>query len=204
MMGGAARIGLWTSLLFLVAIAGWLLWPDPVIDRAPGALCPDAPAQTPPTRKTPWLHDDFMITALADFSLSAVVLSREDYHSGKESELSPVDLALGWGRMSDSFVYGKLDISQGHRWYKWQPDGLEPIPRREIERSSANMHILPGNEQVRDALGGVHRGSIVRMQGYLVKATMSDGWHWVSSTTRDDTGDGACEVFWVESLIVEN
>ncbi|MDX9758226.1 MAG: hypothetical protein RBU27_03610 [Bacteroidota bacterium] len=204
MMGAPARIGLWTSLILLVAVAVWLVWPDPVIERAPGALCPEMPVQTPPSRATPWLHGDFMITALADYEISAVVLSREEYHSGKAAELSPVDLALGWGRMSDSFVYEKLDISQGHRWYKWEPDGLEPIPRREIERSSANVHILPANESVRDALDEVHRGSIVRMQGSLVKATMSNGWHWVSSTTRDDTGDGACEVFWVESLIVEN
>jgi hypothetical protein len=203
-MGNGYRGWLWAGLIVLLALAAWQIWPDPVIERAPGALCPDAPVQTPPSRKTPWLHDDFMITALADYEISAVVLSREEYSSGRDAELSPVDLALGWGRMSDSFIYEKLDISQGHRWYKWRPKGLEPIHRREIEKSSANVHILPANDEVRDALDDVYRGSVVRMQGYLVKATTTDGWRWNSSTTRDDTGDGACEVFWVESLVVEN
>jgi len=203
-VGTGTRITLWSILLFVVIFSVWHFWPEPTIERGAGVLCPGVPQQSPPSRTTPWLHDDFMITALADYDISAVVLSRENYSSGRESDLSPVDLALGWGRMSDSFIYEKLDISQGHRWYKWKPKGLEPIHRREIERSSANVHILPANDQVRDALDDVHRGSVVHMQGYLVKATMTDGWHWVSSTTRDDTGDGACEVFWVEALTVEN
>ena len=203
-MSGGLRASLWGLLVLVFVYAVWNFWPERVIERPPGALCPEEPVQTAPSRKTPWLHDDFMITALADYEISAVVLSRHEYGSGRESDLSPVDFALGWGRMSDSFVYEKLDITQGHRWYKWQPNGLEPIPRREIERSSANVHILPANEQVEDAIDDVCRGSVVRMKGYLVKATMTDGWHWSSSTTRDDTGDGACEVFWVESLLVEN
>jgi hypothetical protein len=203
-MGNGIRPYLWALLIVIAVLSVWQLWPEPVIERAPGVLCPDPPRQTAPSRKTPWLHGDFMITALADYEISAVVLSRREYSGGHDSEISPVDLALGWGRMSDRFVYEKLDISQGHRWYKWKPNGLEPIPRREIEKSSANVHILPANEEVEDALDRVYRGSLVHMKGYLVKATRDDGWHWVSSTTRDDTGDGACEVFWVESLLVEN
>jgi hypothetical protein len=203
-MGTATRASLWSALAFILVFSLWHFWPETVIERPAGALCPEMPVQTKPSRKTPWLHDDFMITALADYDISAVVLSREEYSSGNESELSPVDLALGWGRMSDPFVYEKLDISQGHRWYKWQPDGVMPIPRREIEQCSANVHILPADDVVREALDEVYKGSVVHMSGYLVKATMNDGWHWSSSTTRNDTGDGACEVFWVESLTVEN
>ncbi len=203
-MGSGKRAALWSVLIVVVAYSIWHFWPEPVVERAPGALCPDVPVQTPPTRKTPWLRDDYMITALADYEISAVVLSRKDYSSDDASDLSPVDLALGWGRMSDSFVYGKLEIWQGPRCYKWRPEGLEPLPRREIEISSANVHIIPGNETVEDALDDVCKGSVVRMQGYLVKATRDGNWRWASSTTRNDTGDGACEVFWVESLLVEN
>ena len=37
----------------------------------------------------------------------------------------------------------------------------------------------------------------VRIDGWLVEASASDGWRWRSSTTRDDTGGGACEVVYV-------
>jgi hypothetical protein len=203
-MSGRTRLLLWSILILVAAWSVWYLWPSPVIEREIGVLCPELPLQSPPSRKTPWLHDEFMVTALADYRIHARVLSRREYSGGRDGFLSPVDLALGWGRMSDSFVIDKLDISQGHRWYKWNVKDLMPIPRREIETSSANVHILPANAEVDDLLDDVYRGSVVRMNGYLVKVTTTDGWHWVSSTTRDDTGDGACEVFWVEQLEVQN
>ncbi|MCB2205208.1 hypothetical protein KQI65_10700 [bacterium] len=203
-MQTSSRLILFSALAVFLAGTVWLFWPDPVMEWEKGVLCPELPIQTAPTRSTPWLKDDFMITALADYDIRARVLSRKNYGSGKESDLSPVDFALGWGRMSDSFVIDKLDISQGHRWYKWRVADLMPIPRKEIEESSANVHILPANDEVWDMVDEVHEGSVVHMKGYLVKVTSDGGWHWVSSTRRDDTGDGACEVFWVESLTVEN
>ncbi|MDT8324169.1 MAG: hypothetical protein RRA94_08665 [Bacteroidota bacterium] len=203
-MNTPTRILLWSVLAFVFVFSVWNFWPSPVMEWEVGVLCPAQPLQTAPSRNSPWLHGDFMITALADYDIRARVLSREEYGSGVESDISPVDFALGWGRMSDSFVIDKLEISQGHRWYKWQPNGLMPIPRKEIEENSANVHILPANKAVWDAIDDVHEGSVVHMTGSLVKVTRDGGWHWVSSTRRNDTGDGACEVFWVESLTVEN
>ena len=44
-------------------------------------------------------------------------------------------------------------------------------------------------------------GDIIEIQGSLVKATSnSDNWSWKSSLTRNDTGDGACEVILVKEL----
>jgi hypothetical protein len=198
------RFFLWFGVAALLAVVAWQVWPNRVIEHEAGVLCPEEPLQTKATRTSPWLHGDFMITALADYDIRARVLSRKNYGSGKESDLSPVDLALGWGPMSDQFVVDKLDISQGHRWYKWRVKDLMPIPQKDIERSSANVHIIPANEDVEDALDDVYVGSIVHMTGYLIKATQEGNWRWVSSTTRNDTGDGACEVFWVEHISVEN
>lgn len=198
------RVVTWLAIAVLLLALGFMFWPETTIEREAGVLCPDVPLQTKPTRTSPWLHDDFMVTALADYDIRARVLSRKDYSSGKESDLSPVDFALGWGPMSDEFVIDKLDISQGHRWYKWKVKDLMPIPQKDIERSSANVHIIPANDGVEDAIDDVYVGSIVHMTGYLVKVTQEGNWRWVSSTTRNDTGDGACEVFWVEAMTVEN
>ena len=38
------------------------------------------------------------------------------------------------------------------------------------------------------------------LRGQLVRADGQDGWHWISSLTRTDTGDGSCEVVWVETV----
>ena len=40
----------------------------------------------------------------------------------------------------------------------------------------------------------------VLLRDYLVEIRSADGRHWRSSTTREDTGGGACEVVWVTQL----
>ena len=120
----------------------------------------------------------------------------------READLSPSDLALGWGRMSDEEVLSSIDITQSGRWYRWQTATF-PIPQREIETSSANMHMIPKDDEVKKILSRVREGDIVSIHGYLVQVMSSDGWHWVSSLSRDDTGNGACELVFVESMQIE-
>ena len=188
----------------LVAIAvcafgGWQHFRGTAVSQPPGVLAPEPPRQRSldpvPTLSLP----GYRISALAGFSLEARVLARRDYSLGRESDLSPTDLALGWGPMSDSTVLEALDIRQANRWYTWRAESL-PLPRRTIERSSANMHLIPAHPQVADALEAVRPGMLVRLEGYLVEAQAADGWRWRSSLTRDDVGDGACELVWVERL----
>ncbi|HZX81820.1 MAG TPA: hypothetical protein VFE72_12805, partial [Lysobacter sp.] len=137
---------------------------------------------------------------LAGFSVEARVLSRRDYDSGREADLSPTDLALGWGRMQDDAVLDRLDISQSGRWYHYRWSGEAPIPAAEIVRSSANMHLIPADAAVARALDAIDADDRVRIDGWLVEAEAADGWRWRSSLSREDSGDGACEVVYVCSL----
>jgi hypothetical protein len=43
---------------------------------------------------------------------------------------------------------------------------------------------------------------VVALTGYLVEVRGPDGFRWRSSLTREDTGNGACELVWVEKLDV--
>lgn len=171
--------------------------------RSPGVLAFDAPEQRNLDHAAAFQDKEFTITPLADFSLTARVLSRADYSYDPTSSISPTDLAMGWGRMSDSAVLAKLDISQSSRWYtyRWGAEG-PPIPPDEIVRSSANMHMLPANDMVRMELKQVRPGDVVHLEGQLIEAHGANGGVWRSSMTRDDTGNGACEVVYVRSLVV--
>jgi hypothetical protein len=144
---------------------------------------------------------EFNFKALAEYQIKARVLSRNNFSIGKESEISPFDLALGWGPMSDQSVIDKLAISQSNRWYRWKADVL-PIPAKEISLNSANVHIIPKEEKVEEKFNNVYKGSLIEMKGYLVEVTTLDGWRWKSSLKRDDTAGGSCELFWVEELTV--
>lgn len=169
----------------------------------PGVLVADAPAQTDvePGATLPG-KAGAAITPLAKFSLSARVLGRADYRFDDGAKFAPVDLALGWGRMSDSAVLEKVDISQSGRFYFWQVQAF-PIPEREIIESSANMHLIPADTSVERAIGRTRVGDVVSFDGFLVRVDGPNGYQWTSSLTRSDSGNGACELVWVEHFSIE-
>lgn len=158
----------------------------------------DGPVQSAaPGDMAPFRHADATLKALAGFSVDARVLSSKNYGSDREARYAPIDLALGWGRMREDAVLSQLDISQSGRWYQYRWSNQPPIPQDEIVRSSANMHMIPSNETVANALEDIDDDDRVRIDGWLVQVEAQDGWRWRSSTTRDDQGDGACEVVYV-------
>ena len=191
------------ALCALLLLAGWLWWHGRPIARADGMLAPNDPVQSDFDAPQPAIPlKDATLHPLAKFSLTARVLSRDDYRFDAESDLSPTDLAFGWGRMSDSAVLRGIDISQSGRFYYWQTKSF-PIPRREIETHSANMHMIPADAAIAYQLKRVHVGDVVSLEGVLVEADKANGWRWRSSLTRDDTGGGACELVYVQSLTIQ-
>lgn len=189
-------------VLFVVILV-YYFYPETVVTFPPGITAPDQPKQTNLNIDKKWNVGDYTIQALAEYNIKARVLSRNNFSLGEESELSPFDLALGWGQMSDQNIIDKIDVSQRDRWYNWSSDRL-PIPSRDVSLNSANVHIVPKDEITENKFDDVYKGSLVEMKGYLVKITKADGWHWVSSLKRDDTAGGSCELFWVEEVSVSN
>lgn len=162
----------------------------------------DVPQQGAAEKKA-FAFKGFEIRPLAQFSIRARVLSREDYYFGNEATLSPMDLALGWKRMADPAVYGELRITQGNRWYHYSWKDQPPIALHDIIESSANMHMIPANAAVEKALSKAREGDFIRLRGHLVEATLPSGWRWTSSLTRSDSGANACELVFVESVAIE-
>jgi len=190
----------WIAIL-LVGYAAWSQWSSRPVSHGPGVLAPTEPVQTPVPAAPSLQRPGYRITPLQSFSLEARVLSAERYRFDRGAELAPVDLALGWGPMSDQAILDRIDISQGHRFYFWHVNEF-PIPRRDIETHSANMHMIPATSDIERHLESVRSGEIVRLRGYLVEVQGQDGFTWRSSLTREDTGAGACELVWVEQLEV--
>ena len=144
--------------------------------------------------------DQFTIENLSAFEGEFRVLSREDYSMGREAEVSPVDFALGWGRMAEPQIYKQLSIRQSNRWYYWRYENTPPIDVREIETHSANMHMIPANKEIAKQLSKVQKDDLIYLKGHLVEVRAQDGWIWRSSLTREDTGNGACELFLIEDI----
>ena len=185
------------SLIFLFTVYHY--FQNREVSYGPGILAPHEPDQENIKASQHFTFEDYKITPLAQFRLKARVLSREDYSLGRESDLSPMDLALGWGRMSDESVFREISISQSGRWYRlrWKQP---PIPLREIQTHSANMHLIPATTEVESLMKEVRKGHVIALQGSLIEVEDSDGWRWRSSLSRGDTGGHSCELIWVEDF----
>lgn len=190
----------WGRVVLGLLVAGFALrwWQQRPVPHPPGVLAPADPEQGPPDPPAPWTHRGHRITPLATFHVRARILSMERYRFDRGAELSPVDYALGWGPLSDSRVLADLTIRQGDRWYFWSASRL-PLPPSEVVSHSANMHLIPATPALANRLTAARVGQVAELSGSLVRVDGADGWHWVSSLTRSDTGDGSCEVFWVDS-----
>jgi hypothetical protein len=173
------------------------------IEYSPGVLVTEQPLQIvqQPTR---FMIDDYHITRRARFQIRARVLSTEPYYTSRTADLSPLDLALGWGVMSDQAVIDRIAISQGGRWYHTRYDLPAPVPEAQIVASSSNMHMIPARKDIGRSLKKLRVGDIITLTGYLVDVDHDSGWQWRTSMSRTDSGDGACEIVFVESLSVEN
>jgi hypothetical protein len=154
----------------------------------------DRPSFEIETRKGPITLDP-----RASFAVSAVVASDEHYRFDDGAFLVPVDLVMTWGKLPEEPYKSQVSYGQITRYYFWRTEHAE-LGLDYIKTHSANMHMIPADDNVRRALLAAGSGDAVRVRGLLVNARRADGFHWRTSTTREDDGPGACELVWVEEM----
>ena len=148
-------------------------------------------------------HGEYHLKPLARFSLDARILHRKDYGYDRSAKLVPVDLALGWGPMSDQAVLDQIKVSQSMRFY-WYEYQTPPIPKDQIISHSTNLHVIPATPAVASFCKSLRQGELVHLDGELVEATGPEIGTWRSSLSRTDTGNGACELMLVEACVKLN
>jgi len=194
----------WLLILLIILTFGYFIY-EKMEQRRIAAIGPVEEQPVQESTNIPSLQrDDYDIQPVARYAIRAKVLSAERYRMGRMSDLSPIDLALGWGPMSRNDVIEKLDIRQSNRWYYYHWEGTPPIDPVDIIRSSANTHLVFASDSVKSRLLKVRTGEIVKLKGYLINIKHRDGWTWNTSLTREDSGAGSCELMWVEEAFIEN
>lgn len=164
-----------------------------------GVLIESEPAQSENGPGTePIGYGDYKLKPLARFSLDARILHRKVYRYDRESKLAPVDLAVGWGPMSDQAVLDRMEITQSTRFYWYQYQLPPPIPREQIVSHSTNVHVIPATPAIAAFCKSLRSGDLIHLEGELVEATGPEIGAWRSSLSRTDSGNGACELMLVE------
>lgn len=195
----------WIVLFVVVLSKAWGQWERRAIRPADGTIAPNEPLQTEANGAPAVVLGRWMLTPRASYDITARILGREDYRFDPIADLAPLDLALGWGPMSDNQVLKALKISQGARFYSWRSvtESL-PIEMREITQYSANTHVIPADASVASKLDRLRLGGqVVHLKGLLVDGVRDDGMTIRTSLTRTDTGAGACEFMLVQHVEVQ-
>ena len=200
-----------TRILLIAALAAgvWFFTHSGGSQRAVAGI--GEPVQTKASGGTQVTIDDFTvnISYLYAYDIEALVISTRNYRgSNVGDQLSPKDLALAWGKVAEYNDRIDFHWKQSGRWYRWSTDTYdELVPVGGVDGvsfHSCNNHIIPADDTVRASVKKIKTGDHIRLIGYLVNVDGSkpDGstFTWHTSTTREDTGGGACEVIYVTSV----
>ena len=190
----------WFFILLILAMAAWF-WSRRPISHSDGVMISSAPIQTTFLGSQEGTQrEGFHLRPLAGTILEGRVLRTKKYHSGPTARLAPYDVGLGWKKMSDSAVLRQLKFSQSNRFLFWKYQNPPPLPPEQIVREATNCHLIAATPEIAREIASLRVGELIRIEGCLVEAIGPGGYRWTSSTRRDDTGNGACEIIWVSRL----
>ena len=141
---------------------------------------------------------DQSISVLQPFYGNFRILGSKMYQDDEQAKFSPIDYAVSWGLFAKPEIARKISVNQYDRYLNWKIDKL-PVPVNQAMQMVSNMHIIPANPEIAQQIKQVKRGDLVQLKGELVEIRDKD-LVWRSSLTPTDTGDGACELFRVNSI----
>ena len=150
----------------------------------------------------------YLIKPRFDYELNGVIVSAHDaddfsdiWHHGRWKDFINLrDLCVVWGSNVESGVY--LDM-QFHNdswtcWFRW-PN--RDVGERFDKTRLSNNHLLIDDDAIRVRLMNAEPGDQIRLSGVLAEySNPASGFYRATSTTRDDSGNGACETIYLNDF----
>lgn len=175
---------------------------DPRLNRS---IAPDEPFQRHIRDSVSFPFLKYRILPLAKFRAKGLILSLKDYRKGPDEHrisLSPTDIALGWGPMANPSILKNFRYYQENRFFYYANyvSFSEEALNLNIDAHVANIHIIPASAEVAAMLRRLHPNDMVELEGKLVRVFFKGQTVWESSLSRTDSGDGACELLYLERI----
>jgi hypothetical protein len=191
----------------------WYLY-DRAVTHPAGALAPAEPTLTVGSSRSAWTDaHDFRYRALGRFAGRVVVVARRNYTVGEFAHLSPTDLAIVWGPLSDPAEYSQLSFGQmgsplAGRFVFPEIKRDAPLAHRPMAEvrdyllaNLTHLHTIPADRAIASRLADIRPGQVIRFAGTLVEVTSAGGTRYTSSLALHDYD---CEVAWIEELALED
>lgn len=198
----------------LVLVAAGLLWRNDL--PRPETLSPavrEEPLQQA-TRVAPFATHaagvDYRVVPQFDYDIAGLVVSRHDtatwwdtIHADSNDHLNVVDLCLVWGANAADGAYRHMRFHNGQFTCYYEYPGGVPVTAAHV-RAISNNHLLTADASIARTLRRLRVGDQVRLRGQLASYSHDAGFAFTrgTSTSRDDSENGACETIFVDTVEV--
>ena len=168
------------------------------------------PRQRPITKTpltVPYAGVEYRVEPLFSYELHGLVVSYRQHdgtslmHSRANDHLNVADVCVVWGDTAASPTLGELDFWNGIFTCNVQTRDSVAWSNFKMDQL-ANNHLISADPFVRDRVAELRVGDQILIKGSLARYGAVGGGLRGTSTTRDDTGDGACETILVEEIQV--
>ena len=162
-----------------------------------------------PTRKQPFSavynEVEYLIEPQFEYELYGMIVSYRHHDSNSRmhflanDHLNMLDVCVVWGDNTQHPDLSKIEFWNGIFTCVVQTRDQQAWDAFDMYQLS-NNHLISADEYVRDQVRDIKVGDQIRVRGYLASYSSGGGGKRGTSTTRLDTGDGACETLFVEQF----
>ena len=151
---------------------------------------------------------EYTIEPKFDYELHGVVVSYNDsggitdiwHHKRWQDFINLRDLCVIWGKNVETGVYRNMEF-HNDSWTCWASWPDSETGSLFAMNALSNNHLLADNENIKAALMASEPGDLIRFKGVLAAyANRANGFNRGTSTTREDTGNGACETVYLDEF----
>jgi hypothetical protein len=147
--------------------------------------------------------DEYTLVPVATYKASVLVVSAKHYYD-EDAELVPVDLCVTWGALAEPYYLQYVTFTQEDRWCECIYDAGSPVDAPDVLSQFVNMHLIPANDNILQAVKTIREGQKVILEGFLVDIYLDGSIYIGTSRTRLDDGEGSCEVLYVTRVRIGN
>jgi len=194
------------SLLTLAA--AWSKRDDFDPDMPLQAAVSEEPSQRPvdASEFTATANDvDYLVRPRYRYDLTGLVVSfkrfSSDYglHKRWNDFINVADICVVWGSNATDVDLNAFDFWNGEFTCSFATSD-EAAWRRFDKHKLSNNHLITDDPRVREVIEELRVGDQVRLRGWLAEYGEPGGPFRQTSTTRTDTGNGACETVYVADM----
>ena len=201
-------------ILIVVSFA-WLLVSFWNRNELPGSIdylpeLAEEPVQKP-TRKGPFdvVFKDvkYRVEPEYEYDITGMIVSFRHHegnsrmHALANDHLNMLDVCVIWGDNPRNNRLHKIDFWNGI--FTCNVKTRDPIAWDQFDMYQlSNNHLISEDDYVRKQVRKIKVGDQIRVSGYLASYASGGGSKRGTSTTRKDTGDGACETIYVERFTI--